>query len=1306
MKYYLLLVLLIAAGCAPQKQQTKLKVSFGATISNSQFPGGLVIYGKSNNGFRLNKVIPPGDEVTIDIPNGKWNFSVVGWAGLGLMQGGTFCDSQVGVDLTGSPEQLTFNATAAGCTNSIFGGNSDGTNFSAVRVISCLSAKEKVQQVGIQNIPDNLVCDGNDLLSGRYKSFRLVIPEFVGNQAQSFVGGSLVSSCEDGAGSNSILTGLNVPAGSPLNPGAYVIQAFDNTTCSGIPNDFFFPEGLNSVAGEDFEGFGKWHNSSFQTDIIISNDACTPDMLAAQDAEANPVLASFPLVIDNDTNEGDITAGNPNIYLICREADLERMANYDTDANHGTKDGIYHLGQDIDLGGTNTTTLGDFQGEFKGNGFTISNGNNPIFKTIYSHPNYDVRISELSLTNFAITSALTTHVGVLAANLITIDTHNQIEIDRIDVIDSSIINSSATNAGGLIGSITHNNTSEHTFIRKNTIQVDITEGGTDNKIGGIIGSATANPNSSIAFELNFVGTDPDNTNISRIDAVQLTNIIGSNTAGTPPVMSAIGGIVGYGSYVEIRDYNFVLADINASENSGGIAGYVQNQFSIEHSFASTYYIPDEDDIVANTTNGCDSSSSPNICQNVGGLIGKVYDSTQLGIKGTVSALKIEPHTEQVDNVGGIIGTFSAGVASNNVIEDIRSYVDISDSAGDFYGGVYGSFSPTGDSGFTDINRAYVHGSMTFNPNLAVTSDKWAGFAGSANGLKVESSMVDIIIEADSSLAGGMGDASGTSTMRDVYIKADITSQDTTNINVGGAYGYIQSSNSHNFFQSKVDATLRFPAMASLSPSADAIGLLFGFLNEAQGTAVNEILEESLVVGTIYYDDPETDYGLNTDSHFLCGKFSSADGNCGALEVGGSDNFLGHSAGICSTINASVQTTEANTGIDFFSYDNDLDCLPTTIFEWKRIASVDDNNDGQIDFYSAGSKLEPIEIETVAQWNAIGENPAMMKKTIEITNDLNFFGENFNPLGFDASDNTFSAFQGNLLSAGNRIYNITINDTDKYGVIQEIDNATIGDRDEPFIIEGVDFDCDNNYCGLIGLARNYNDVFLDATDITITESFVSGNYIGGFVGNIASNANVNIEHSRFEGEIDASGGTGSYVGGLVGVMASGTNDLTVKESAVVINGIESNDGLGGFVGSLDVSTKTVDIIDSYVFFTNGAAVSTTTGNNIGGVFGYSNSGSSSVNVENIFIDFSSAALHVNFHPISPTTNSESITLTNVELIQPGTAISAALNPGPTLVGATNNQGAQVDALSNINNNDAFVIDGNRLLINWEVNGFED
>ncbi|MFZ9001653.1 MAG: hypothetical protein ACO20H_10130, partial [Bacteriovoracaceae bacterium] len=88
---FIFLLLLSCGGKKEKSTQTKFKFSAGAAISQG-YLGGVVVMGKSaTNSFQM--VIPnAASDVEVNIPDGVWDFSIIGWNGTSPMSGTLSCD--------------------------------------------------------------------------------------------------------------------------------------------------------------------------------------------------------------------------------------------------------------------------------------------------------------------------------------------------------------------------------------------------------------------------------------------------------------------------------------------------------------------------------------------------------------------------------------------------------------------------------------------------------------------------------------------------------------------------------------------------------------------------------------------------------------------------------------------------------------------------------------------------------------------------------------------------------------------------------------------------------------------------------------------------------------------------------------------------------------------------------------------------------------------------------------------------------------------------------------------------------------
>lgn len=141
MKLAYLLLSFILIGCSAPQEETgaSFKVglrSFASTGGTAQFEGGLILYGVSP-GKSFSRIMA-SDTIDEIIPNGVWDFHVLGWDGNGTepMSGVVYCASQKGVELNGEPVSINLNATNANCADPFYGNTSVVGGFNHFPTIS------------------------------------------------------------------------------------------------------------------------------------------------------------------------------------------------------------------------------------------------------------------------------------------------------------------------------------------------------------------------------------------------------------------------------------------------------------------------------------------------------------------------------------------------------------------------------------------------------------------------------------------------------------------------------------------------------------------------------------------------------------------------------------------------------------------------------------------------------------------------------------------------------------------------------------------------------------------------------------------------------------------------------------------------------------------------------------------------------------------------------------------------------------------------------------------------------------------
>jgi len=145
MKGLLVVLVLLLAGCGQkQKEPVAIKFSTSNLVNTANFPGGVMIYGRSEKGvkFALNLSSATYADRFLDV--GSWDFLAIGWRnGTSRMEGLAVCDS-LPTRYIDQETTIYFNLTAEKCISPEFpidplGLNSDGMSLVPLKVNYCLS---------------------------------------------------------------------------------------------------------------------------------------------------------------------------------------------------------------------------------------------------------------------------------------------------------------------------------------------------------------------------------------------------------------------------------------------------------------------------------------------------------------------------------------------------------------------------------------------------------------------------------------------------------------------------------------------------------------------------------------------------------------------------------------------------------------------------------------------------------------------------------------------------------------------------------------------------------------------------------------------------------------------------------------------------------------------------------------------------------------------------------------------------------------------------------------------------------------
>ena len=1136
-----------------QQGQSNLKVSIGAVTGSAQFPGGLVIMGQNKTtGQFFSKKVSNSDTFEFEVDNGNWNFVTMGWDSSSFIFEGTpYCDVKENIKIEGDDFFLKLVASNAKCSSSVFGKHTTN-NFNNLIINTCMGIDKKI---ATSNLTDpSLICDGSQdfIVGGGRGSVRLTMLNF-DNQKGIDQSQALVSKCYDFSGSQ-ISSNIKLPFWNNETPFPLKVEAFNDSGCSSANGSKVILMQNGLAAKSPANQAQALHDSSSLTSLFLNTNKCTPSQ-----------LANSPF--GNGSPSSNVSR------LVCNAA---QWSNIDSDLGGNGNVG-YILGEDIDFVGSNTTISNPMNDYIIGRGFTISNGNNPLFDVIDNSGGQELVISDFKIDNFNINlgSAIPSDVGVLAGNVNTSgNSLSYIEISNIEVTNSLItatptIGWSSEYVGGLIGYVNSNTTittDEYIHIKNNKSFTDIDINSSANPagaVGGLIGYAHG-PTTIIQNGIEIVGnkvginTIKDDPNTNRVELKSL------NTVGD----TRLGGILGKAKYLTEFRLNLSSTDLDGRSKIGGLIGNIFDNVKIENNFSDTIF---------NSTN-----SNPS---RIGGVVGNVSGgSADRYILNGYSRLYINDN-DTGSKVGGIVGEAISLTNSDDLqIKGYKSVIN-TDMDGDKFGGVFGEFlSSAGPVGKATIQDVVVEGSIKDSSTAASSEDR-GGIAGMSKFLSVKRVIVDILIEGDNHIAGLSGDSTEDQ-MSEVYANVDLTAYGSSAVYLGGVVGKMNVSSTSLYSNIKVDGSISsVDAAIDCSNPADYCGKLVGQSASAVAPNWSNIIVSALLTDSVGIDSAVCN---GSCSGAEIAEFFTSDSTCSSLSP--SFNQIG---GTCELL---TEQFWRESGYGF----SELEQKTT---------------------YLAGNAIEPFLINDINQWNLIGTKEVLLSKTFKLNKDLDFSYSSPMPIG----SSTF-AFTGNIIPNNFELRNINMNsNASPYGLFSSIsENARIGLRKDPLEINDIYINCTNLDCGIVGRLNN-SAVSIQVSKGNINAS--SSSYIG-LVGHAIGD--TFISHSSFEGQI--TGTNVDYIGGLVGFSSSAT-DLYISKSFVKLSKIVGEDYVGGLIGfKSDSGGEEISIKDSYVWFDkdnqNVGDDIDITSSDAGGISGGFSNGGGNYTIERIYVDFDNASLSGN------------------------------------------------------------------------------
>ncbi|MCF8057720.1 MAG: hypothetical protein K9K67_00375 [Bacteriovoracaceae bacterium] len=255
----------------------------------------------------------------------------------------------------------------------------------------------------------------------------------------------------------------------------------------------------------------------------------------------------------------------------------------------------------------------------------------------------------------------------------------------------------------------------------------------------------------------------------------------------------------------------------------------------------------------------------------------------------------------------------------------------------------------------------------------------------------------------------------------------------------------------------------------------------------------------------------------------------------------------------------------------------------------------------------GSRMDPLPIYTVAEWNSIGDDPLLMNKSFILENYLYFAYGTFNPIGSQTN-----CYSGNFLGNG-------------YGLSQILRDESGGGQGDLGVFRKL---CHNGSDGSTAKVDHYDELNNISYSFNIDDAtFISDVYhVGILAGSVVDSNNDSVNKTdtvvifgvNITNSSATTGGTGVHAGGLAGNIEFGNrySEITnVYLSNVDITNNASGGGAGGLVGNIfgtpTITTDRVRFKMNTFDFGN-----VTSAGRAGGMVGFLNNGS--VEVENVTV----------------------------------------------------------------------------------------
>lgn len=715
---------------------------------------------------------------------------------------------------------------------------------------------------------------------------------------------------------------------------------------------------------------------------------------------------------------------------------------------------------------------------------------------------------------------------------------------------------------------------------------------------------------------------------------EIRDLYVSNASITCTLCDDVGLLVGYadgaGSPVDIRNVTVKNSTMNVTCSAtqggiGSIVGYMTNGTKVE-----------ESNILSNTITVGDE------CVSTGGMIGYLNGAgafTSLR-SGFGSGVVINTTGANGTDVGGLVGTLDGASAD---ISSVANDLFTINTTKTYTGGIVGTVGTN-----ARINQAVAQGTITITGGTTGTGGiigRSSGSTGTMNRNLLSNVVIDYTTGSPGQIGGVVGVTANTSAV--IFDNVMSAAAVTGTYSVGGAFGSLDPNTT------VVNSGTYSPVTCNAS-GGNNIG---GFAGESASGTLNKIFAGGDVVvttgstgvsrvgGLIGYqtagaltnayslgnvtglaDTSETGALLGhidsapatADKVFYRGSvFGATGGNnndgVGIISAGASVTNcfepIGKTDANCAAIDQTIQGNYTT-----FSFGPLLDWTMDPSGLYAQLTWLNDWN--SIGGFVTGSPLDPIEISTAAQLDALGNKIEFMDKTILLTAniDLTSIG-NFTPIG-DATNK----FKGNFIGDGFTISNLTIGGASAnrglFGFIGSDSTSgggkvnsgvRVGDRYNPFLyLSNVNINTSGNTVGALAAAVSdsaggqYEAV--EIRNVIVTSGSVSGGgTTGGLIGSLyVLNGSSKIESLKNHATVT---GAGLEVAGIIAKIETGSTagirtlvnygDITNSTASAYTGGIvgygrgagnieevanfgdiSGYDYVGGIVGQID-SAITID-----------------------------------------------------------------------------------------------------------------------------------